>query len=303
MIKTITNGYLQLSVKEAGAEICSIKSIKSGKEFIWDANPDFWANHAPILFPIVGALKEGKYKYKGKEYSLPQHGFFRHNEKVKIINNEQNKLSYFLKNDEESLKVFPFEFEFFTIYSLVDNRVCIKHQVFNPGNEVLLFSIGTHPAFKCPINIDETYDDYYLEFEKEENSFRHCIDKGLIGKELKKVFDTKDIGQTNDSDNRQSIINLHTELFREDAFVFKDLKSKHITLKSKKSKQSVKISFDGFPYMGIWAKPNPPFVCIEPWLGIADGVDTDQNFENKEGIIKLDPKEWFNAAYYIEINE
>jgi galactose mutarotase-like enzyme len=301
MIHTIKNNKLQLSVKQIGAEICSIKSIHSKKEYIWDAKPDIWGNHAPILFPIVGALKDGKYKYKGIEYALPQHGFMRFNKHVEMIDQTDNYLAFSLKENEETLKVYPFKFAFFTSYFLEEYTICIKHQVHNTGNETLLFSVGTHPAFKCPINENEQYEDYYLEFKKEENSVSHCIENGLIGKQTKEVFENN-INSMSGS-KVKSNINMHPQLFSDNALVFKDLKSTSISLKSKKSDQSVKISFKGFPYMGIWAKPNAQFVCIEPWLGIADSVDSDQNLENKEGIIKLEPNKWFNAKYYIEIIE
>ncbi len=291
MIHTIQNDKLQLSVKQVGAEICSIKSMSSGKEFIWDANPDYWANHSPILFPIVGALKDGKYKYKGKEYALPQHGFMRFNKLVELIDKDADSLSFQLDENEETLMVYPFEFALNISYTLDENKVCIKHQVINPGTKDLFFSVGAHPAFKCPINDDEKYEDYYLEFEKEEFAQSHCIENALIGKEKVEVF------------NKSNVIDLHSGLFNKGARVFKDLKSTTIRLKSRKSNQSVSVHYKGWPYMGIWAKPNAPFVCIEPWLGIADGVDSNQNLETKEGIIRLAPEEWFEAEYFIEINE
>jgi galactose mutarotase-like enzyme len=291
MIHTIKNEHFQLFVKQTGAEICSIKSIKRDKEFIWDGNPAIWPNHAPILFPIVGSLKGGKYKYKAKEYALPQHGFMRNNHDVNLVESTDSSLTFFLKNNEEILKNYPFEFQFYTKYRLDKNTISVEHEVYNPSNEQLLFSIGAHPAFKCPINENEKYEDYYLEFEKEEDSLIHCIDNGLIGKETKKIF------------NSNNKIDLHPQIFDQGALVFKDLKSTSISLKSKKSKEFLKMSYEGFPYMGIWAKPNAPFVCIEPWLGIADGVNSDQNLETKEGIIKLEADSWFKAKYYIEIFE
>jgi len=296
MIHTIKNDKIQLSVKQIGAEICSIKSMLTGKEYIWDANPDFWANSSPILFPIVGALKDGKYKFKGKEYALPQHGFMRFNKEVELIDEDADSLSFQLDDNEETLKVFPFEFSLNISYSLDGNKVCMKHQVINPGNKDLFFSVGTHPAFKCPINDGEKYEDYYLEFEKEEFAQSFGIENALIGKITKEVFDK-------DSNGQKCLINLHSQLFNDGALVFKDLKSTTIRLKSRKSKQSVSVHYKGWPFMGIWAKPNAPFVCIEPWLGIADGVDSDQNFETKEGIIKLAPEDWFEAEYFIEIEE
>jgi len=291
MIHTIKNNKIQLSVKQTGAEICSLKSLESGTEYIWQANPDVWANHAPILFPIVGALKDKTFKYKGKEYSLPQHGFMRYNKKVELISQTTDSLSFSLKSSKESLKVYPFEFEFITTFTLKDSSVQIMHKVLNTADAEMYFSLGEHPAFKCPLHDDETYSDYYLEFEQNETAKSWQLAGSLIGNKSIEVF----------KDN--NIIALHPDIFNEGALVFKDLKSKKISIKSKKSKQVLTVSFDGFPFMGIWAKAQAEFVCIEPWLGIADSVNTNQQFTDKDGIIKLDGKESYQASYFIEIVE
>lgn len=288
----IENSKLQLSVKQTGAEICSLKSIKSGKEFIWEGKPEVWAGQAPILFPIVGALKEGVYKYEGKEYSLPQHGFMRFNKNVELLEKKENSLTFLLKSDKESLKVYPFDFKFITTYELKGNSVHIKHEVFNSSNKEIYFSLGEHPGFKCPLNDHEIYSDYYLEFETNENSKSWKVeDGGLIGTATFDVF------------NGGNIINLYPDIFEKDALVFKDLKSRKISLKSRKSKQVVTVRYDGYPFMGIWAIPNAPYVCIEPWIGIADSVNFDQEIVNKEAIIKLAAKDRFKAMFSIEIFE
>jgi len=291
MIHKIENDKLQLAVKRYGAEIYSIKSVQTGREFIWDANPKIWANHAPVLFPIVGALKDETYYYKNKPYSLPQHGFFRRNQNVELLDRTPDTLRFVLKSNTESLKVYPFEFEFITSYKLDDNEVVVSHEVINPANGELYFSVGAHPAFKCPINKNEDYNDYYLEFEKEENSKSWKIDGGLIALEAEEVFKIP------------NVLNLHRNIFNQGALVFKDLKSQKISLKSRKSNQVVSISYEGFPFMGIWAKPQAEFVCIEPWLGIADSVNANKDITKKEGIIKLSGGETFRASYFIEISE
>lgn len=291
MINNIENDKLKLAVKQTGAEMCSLKSVETGKEFIWDAKPDVWEGHAPILFPIVGALKNDEYRYKEKKYSLAQHGFMRRNKTVELLEKKEHSLSFLLKSSKESLILYPFDFEFITTYKLVGSAVYIEHRVINTGNTEMYFSIGEHPAFKCPINTDELYSDYYLEFEKNEDSKAWGLDGKLIGTKAIDVF------------KGGNIINLHRDIFNNGAFIFKDLKSKKISLKSRKSNQKITVSYNGFPYMGIWAKPQAEFVCIEPWMGIADSVDTDQEIVNKEGIIKLAAKDSFNAMYSIEIVE
>ena len=289
---TINNNNFQVSVKEVGAELCSFKSLNSNTEFIWDGNPDVWAAHAPNLFPVIGCLKDGGFLYHGEEYKCPKHGFIRNNENISLIEKERNSLSFGLKYNEEYLKIYPFKFEFVIKYILEENNLIVEHTVTNHGDEKLLFSLGGHPGFKCPINDDENYDDYYLEFEKSETAQTWRVQKdGLIGKSTFPVFD------------EPTIIKLHPHIFDDDALVFKNLNSSKVCLKSRKSQQVLSVIFKDFPYLGIWAKPNAEYVCIEPWIGIADSFNTDRNFETKEGLIKLDPKKDFTTTYTITIEE
>ena len=211
---SIKNNILQVSVKEIGAELCSIKSLRSDREYIWNGNPDVWAAHAPNLFPVIGCLKDDGFLYQGREYKCPKHGFVRNNDKVSLVEKTANSLTFLLKYDEESLKIYPFKFEFNIKYSLEGNKLHVKHKVINYGDVDMLFSLGGHPGFTCPINDGEKYDDYYLEFEKPETARSWCVLKnGLIGKETIPVFD------------EPTIIKLHPHLFDNDALVFKNLNS------------------------------------------------------------------------------
>lgn len=288
----IKNKLFEVSVKEVGAELCSIKSLISGKEYIWQADPEVWAEHAPNLFPIIGCLKGDAFIYKGQEYACPKHGFFRKNDKVSLLKKTDDSLTFGLSYSEETLKVYPFKFEFRIKYTLEANTLRVEHTTINHGDEDMLFSVGGHPAFTCPINEGENYDDYYLEFEKAETAQSWHVQKdGLIGLNTHPVFD------------EPTRINLHPHIFDDDALVFKNLNSSKVSLKSHKSAQVLSISFNDFPYLGIWAKPNADFVCIEPWIGIADSTDSDRNFETKEGLRKLASGANFSATYSITIEE
>lgn len=291
-MQTIKNGFLQVSVKEIGAELCSIKSVKSNKEYVWQANPEVWNSHAPNLFPVIGCLKDGGFKYKGKEYKCPKHGFVRNNKNVKLVEKTENSLTYRLMYSDDSLKIYPFKFEFNIKYQLENNKLNVEHTIVNRGDEPMLFSLGGHPGFNCPMNDGETYNDYFLEFEKPETAETWRVQTdGLIGKETVPVF------------NEPKIINLHAHLFDDDALIFKNLNSKKVSLKSRKSKQVLSMVFNDFPYLGIWAKPKADYVCIEPWIGIADSVDSDRNFETKEGLVSLGAKQSKTATYTISIEE
>lgn len=289
---TIKNKFLQVSVKETGAELCSIKSVYSGKEYVWQANPEVWSSHAPNLFPVIGCLKDGGFLYNGQEYKCPKHGFVRNNKNVKLVERTENSLTFRLMYSEDSLKIYPFKFEFNIKYSLEENKLNVEHNIVNKGDDTMLFSLGGHPGFNCPINANESYSDYFLEFQEAETAETWRVqENGLIGKETVPVFD------------EPKIINLHPHLFDEDALIFKNLNSKKVSLKSRKSKQVLSMIFYDFPYLGIWAKPMADYVCIEPWIGIADSVDTDRNFETKEGLVLLGSKQSTTAIYTILIEE
>ena len=289
---SIKNKGFEVTVKETGAELCSFKSLRSGKEYVWQADPNVWASHAPNLFPIIGCLKEDGFLYKGKEYNCPKHGFFRKNNKVKLYAQTENSLTFGLKYDEETLAVYPFRFEILITFILKENKLNIKHTISNLGDHEMLFSLGGHPGFNCVLNEGENYSDYYLEFEKPETAETwHVLENGLIGNETKPVF----------SDATR--INLSPNIFDDDALVFKNLNSSKVSLKSKKSSQVLAVEFSDFPYLGIWAKPNSDYVCIEPWIGIADSNDSDRNFETKEALVKLASENKYIASYSVSIEE
>lgn len=292
MIHFAKNSELEIAVRRPGAELSSIKSLKSGLEYMWDFNPSIWNSTAPVLFPIVGSLLDGYYLWEGEKYFLPRHGFIRDNPALLLTGITADSLTFGICSSKETLKVYPFDFEFSICFKLEDNKVRVIHNVVNTGKSNLCFSLGAHPAFRCPIHANEQYDDYYLEFETEENSSTWLLHKnGGLSDETAPVF------------HHSKILQLTHKLFNRDALIFKDLKSRKVTLMSKKSTQSLSVSFEGFPHMGIWAKTNGDFVCIEPWIGYADRWDTDHEFKHKEGLVELAAGATFEATYTIEINE
>ncbi|WP_243472255.1 aldose 1-epimerase family protein [Winogradskyella sp. MH6] len=288
----LENDLLKIEIKSKGAELCSIRSLKNNTEFIWEANPDVWGSHAPNLFPIIGAMKENSYIYNGKKYNMPKHGFVRHNKDFEVISNSNSEVTFQLNSNDELRAIYPFEFEFLITYELNDNELLIHHTVKNTDSKTMYFSLGGHPAFACPLFKDESYTDYFLEFEKQETSRSYLLNMatGLVSDKTKPVFDSP------------NTINLHGDLFNEDALIFKDLKSRQVALKHKAKGEILNVKFEGFPFLGIWAKPNAPYVCIEPWIGIADSESTNQQLKDKEGIVTLEPKKLFKATYSITLN-
>jgi galactose mutarotase-like enzyme len=286
----LENELLSVGIKSIGAELCSIENKLTGTEYIWQGDPAFWACHAPILFPIIGALKDDTYFFEGKEYHLPKHGFFRNNNAVTLKREEKNQLTFGLKFSEDTLKSYPFKFELEVSFLLKGKSLEVKHEIFNLDTKEIYFSIGGHPAFNAPLFPGETYENYYLEFDQNLKLKTHVLTvDGLISNKSESVL--KD-------ENR---INLRKDLFDNDALIFKEIASKKVSLLSKHSGKILSVEYSDFENLGIWAKPNAPYVCIEPWLGIADFADTDQDLKNKVGINKLMPTQSFCASYTIEI--
>ncbi len=291
-MNSLNNALLKISIRQPGAELCKITSAVNGKEFMWNGNPEFWSGIAPTLFPIVGCMKDDQYIYEGKTYHMPKHGFLRKSEDVVLVEQTQNSLTYKLGSNDDLYKLFPFKFEFYISYTLSNNSIIVDHLVKNLGDKPMYFSLGGHPAFKCPVYDDEDYNDYQLVFEKNEISKTHLLnlETGLYTGETEPVF------------NDNNHIQLHPEIFNKDALVFKDLTSREVTLHSKKHGDILSMQFQDFPHLGTWAKPHAPYVCIEPWIGYADHKDTDYQITTKEGIISLEAGKDFRANYSIKIN-
>lgn len=293
MTDHIENEYLQVSIQRKGVEISSIKSKKTQIEYVWQADPAIWGSHAPVLFPVIGALKDDTYTYKGVKYTgMPKHGFVRKNEGLTLAEKTGTSLRYELNYSEATLNIYPFKFGFSIEYRLEGNKLVVNHEVINQGQEEMLFSLGAHPAFNCPRREGEVYEDYYLEFEQEETDHTWVLsDRGLVDVPGETLLDQS---------NR---LNLHKHLFDHDALIFKHLNSRLVHLKSEKSAEVLSMRYEGFPYMGIWAKPQAPYVCIEPWIGIADSESSTGNLEEKEGIQTLAAQENFTASFEVEISE
>jgi len=285
MIK-IENDFLIVKAKQDGAELTSIFNKKTNLEYLWQAGKE-WAKHAPVLFPVVGQLKNNIYFCNEKSYSLERHGFAR-GLQFAVSSPESDNMGFLLKSADSTLKIYPFHFELKIIYSILENKLNVKYEVENSGNEKMLFSVGGHPAFKIPLKENETYEDYFLEFNKNEFAERWKLQNGLISEEKEVIL------------NNANILSLKKSLFYNDALVFKNLKSDIISIKNKKSNHGLHFHFKGFPYFGIWAAKDADFICLEPWHGIADSVNHNQQLENKEGIIHLEPGNNFSCEYSIE---
>ncbi|KIA84061.1 aldose 1-epimerase family protein [Flavobacterium sp. AED] len=282
MKTVIKNTFLTATINNFGAELCSLKN-NFNKEYIWEGNPEFWGKHSPILFPIVGTLKNNSFDYDNKKYHLSRHGFAREME-FELIEKKENSATFSIQSSEETLKVYPFEFELQIIYTLEKNNLSIAYKVINKGNSQIPFSIGAHPALALPGN----FENYSIQFEKEEPLQYYLLENDLISNETKKL------------EPQEGQIPLTYQLFENDALIFKTLESKSITILENK-KPFLKVNFEDFPSLGIWTKMNAPFLCIEPWFGYSDTGENSGNIFEKEGIQILNENETFNSEFNIEI--
>ena len=278
----IKNSGLTAVINLKGAELISLKD-KENKEFIWEGNPIFWAKHSPVLFPIVGTLKNNSYQYNNIEYHLSRHGFARDME-FELIEKKEDSATYSLQSSEETLKVYPFKFELQIVYTLKENSLSIQYNVINKNQTMLPFSIGAHPAFA----LAGDFEDYSIEFEREEPLEYFLLENDLISNKTSKIALKK---------NR---LPLTYKIFKNDALIFKTLKSNSLTI-SKNSKPLFKVHFTDFPNLGIWTKKEAPFLCIEPWFGYSDTEDSSGNLFEKKGIQILAENETFKSEFSIEI--
>jgi galactose mutarotase-like enzyme len=268
----IKSDQLVITISEKGAELQSIKS--NGLEYLWQADPKYWSKHSPVLFPIIGELKDGTYIFENKEYHLPRHGFARdHVFEAKQIS--ETSAIFTLKSSADTLSVFPFQFIFQLQYEIKQQTLYCSYVVQNLNDGDMYFSVGGHPAFRVPLDEKLKYEDYTLAFNKDTFLKRFLLDNGLTNDktEIVKLDDKK--------------LRLASSLFYKDAIVLKDIGSKQIELFSDKDSHGLKFSFDGFPYFGIWAAKDAPFVCLEPWCGIADNIHHNHQLKSKEGINQL----------------
>lgn len=271
-------------ISNNGAELKSVKH-SNGTEFMWQADADIWPRTAPVLFPIVGKVKNDKLRVKDKTFAISQHGFAR-DKKFSIQTQTENKVVYQLLYSDETLQKFPFDFKLLLTYEWLGDKLICGYEVYNLGVETMPFSIGAHPGFLIP-NAD--FSGCELRFNKPELAVRHLLENGLFNHQTQPVL------------NNEQVLPLRVALFDLDAVVFKDLQSNEVNLVNKKSNYRVKMCFDGFPHFGIWAKKGTQrFVCLEPWFGHSDYLEGHDDITKKEGMLSLPSHECFKTSYSLE---
>lgn len=283
---TLSHNHLTVKVNSKGAELSSI--LFNGNEYLWQANPDVWPRHAPVLFPIVGKLVNNTFRYNGHSYSLPQHGFARDME-FECLNHSNTQVRLVLRSTDQTKVNYPFDFELLLSYTIKDNAIECGYLVKNASTHSdMYFSIGAHPGFKIPLQGSETWNDYQIVFEKDKRYYITKLSDGLLS----------DIKIPLELNNAR--LDVTNNLFDNDALVFENAQLNQVAIISSKTNKGVEVQCNNWPYFGIWSKKGSNnFICLEPWQGIADFTKHNGELKSKKGIIQLGPKEEFNCSYSI----
>lgn len=286
---TITTSSSAAVIDSLGAQLISLQDVL-GNEYVWQRDPAYWAKCAPILFPMVGRLENGKIRIEGQNYEMPIHGFAKESE-FELYEQGKSTICFVLKNSEDTLKMYPYKFELYVRFTLQGDSLITEYNVRNINERPMLFCIGAHPGFYCPLQGDEKFEDYELRFERPETiSCPTLVDGEIKFSRSKELLSGEDV------------LPLTYDLFDDDALVFEKLSSRRITLISRKSRRGLEFHFPDYDTVAFWTPPKrqAPFLCFEPWHGMGMRDDEDStSLQEKKGVITLQKKEEFTARFTV----
>lgn len=293
MIYKIENEFLEVEISTFGAELQKIVNKKSNRNYLWNGNKEFWGRRSPVLFPFVGSLKNKEYEYKGKKYSMGQHGFARDME-FEFLSQNESSIWFVLNSSNETIEKYPFEFFLKIGYELNKNEIKVMWKVENVGSEKMYFSIGAHPAFLVPVESNTLREDYFLKFDTQNNLKNTGLENGLANREN---------NQNGIIELDKGYLKISKELFKYDALIIENNQVQKVSLCLPDQTEYVTVEFDS-PLVGVWSpyKENVPFVCIEPWYGRCDDKNFEGSLENRLWQNELEPNKEFYKEYKIILN-
>ncbi len=288
-MRTIKNDFLVIKIDEKGATLQSIQDAQ-GKEYLWQGDPKYWEDRAPNLFPYIGRFTEGKYCLDGQNYEMDIHGFAK-DMMFEFAQDSDREISFWLKDNEETKRQYPYAFEFGVTYTLHENKLSVLYIVKNKSNRIMYFGVGAHPGFFVPMEDGLAFEDYYLEFNKTAP--------------VKRVGFSEDCfvnGEYEDFMLEEGVrLPLTHDMFDDDAIVLTDM-SRTVTLKSDKGSKAVRVEYPDMKYLGIWhwPKKDAPYVCIEPWSSLPSRKDIVEDLSTKPSLLSLEAgKEYKNQIEII----
>lgn len=292
MLFQIENEFLRATFSSRGAELQSLILKTDGTEYIWQADPEVWPNHAPLLFPFIGRLKDGEYTHEGTCHQITMHGFGRDSE-FTVLKKGEKEITFLLTPNELSKKMYPYLFELQIHYVLDGNTLKKEHTVRNRDKSALYYELGGHDAYNICLEDQEVMEDYYIDFGKLEELHSLCLDEN--------VLITKDSCRIPLADGT---IALSMELFDMDTLILHRIPVKEIAIRSRKSAREIRFAFPDFPTLGIWTKNMgcpARFVCLEPWSSLPDCAYLGKELKEKVDIRKVEPGEMETLAFSVTV--
>jgi len=293
MLVRIKSESLCVDINPIGAELYSLHSFVTGSEYLWQGDPKFWERRAPVLFPIVGRLKDGSYTYDNKEYHLLPHGFAG-NAEFDVIAKTENTVTFELTHSPETLAIYPFDFAFQVKFELSNNTLNTIYHVQSKNESDMWFSVGSHEAYRCPLHEGEGFEDYYVEFGKDDTYLCHTLSQnGLLTGKFFNVLEN------------DRVLPLSYEIFeKNDSLVFENFQGGSIFLKSRKTKTYLEVGFGDATDLVLWTMPGAPYICIEAWNGLPDfEIPISKELCDKKGIIHLKAGESLQYGHSLTIHE
>lgn len=282
----IKNEFITAKINSKGAELRELID-SDGINRMHVPNVNTWNRVSPILFPQISKTKDFLYQVNHKDYYMPMHGFFR-NEEHFAISQTSTKLVFLMKDSEETLKIYPYHFEFLVTYELIKSTLKVSFEIINKGDKMMYYMIGGHPGFKVPLFENENYNDYYLKFKNKETVKAMQVVNGYLANEFKDALQDED-----------KIVLKH-EMYNPDAIILKDLSSPYVDLLSIKNDKALRFHFNDFDILAIWSlmRDDANFVCLEPWNGIQQDFVLEHE---KMGVLSIEPQGKQKFSYSIEI--
>ncbi|MDO5145477.1 MAG: aldose 1-epimerase family protein [Eubacteriales bacterium] len=288
----LENEKLAVQIADHGAELVSLYDKEAERELVWQADPAFWNRHAPVLFPNVGKYYTGAMLYKGEKYPMGQHGYARDAEFVRTEEGEAS-VTHVLVSDEESKKMYPFDFQLAITHELEGNSLTVKWSVKNTGKETMYFTIGGHPAFRVPVLPDTEFEDYFLKFDENVATLEYMLLDTATGTAISEKKWPMHI--------RNGLFRLRKDMFDKDALIFDGGQIQRAALALPDGTPYIELSGTDIPNFGIWSKPGAPYVCLEPWYGRCDNCGFEGEISEKPGVNALEPGNVFEKEYVITV--